>query len=143
VNAPILARERGILVRDSKSEEAEDYLNLITVRVTSTAEETTASGTLFGTKEPRLVSFNTTRLEADMRGNLVIIFNQDVPGTFGSIGTCFGRHNINISMWKAGQVVETGENVLLIRVDTPVDEETMADLTDLPNVNSVQLLTIH
>jgi D-3-phosphoglycerate dehydrogenase len=142
VNAPILARERGILVRDSKSEEAEDYLNLITIRVKSTAEETMAAGTLFGKKEPRLVRFNTIRLEADIRGNLVLIFNQDVPGTFGSIGTCFGRHNINISMWKAGQVVETGENILLIRVDTPVDEETVADLMELPNVNSVQLLTI-
>jgi D-3-phosphoglycerate dehydrogenase len=143
VNAPILARERGILVRASKSEEAQDYLNLITIRVTTTAEETAAAGTLFGTKEPRLVRFNSTRLEADIRGNLVFIFNQDVPGTFGSIGTCFGRHNINISMWKAGQVVETGENVLLIRVDTPVNEETMADLMELPNVNSVQLLTIN
>jgi len=45
-------------------------------------------------------------------------------------------------MWKAGQIVETGENVLLIRVDTPVEEETMEDLMDLPNVNSVQLLHI-
>jgi D-3-phosphoglycerate dehydrogenase / 2-oxoglutarate reductase len=143
VNAPILARERGILVRDSKSEEAEDYLNLITIRVKSTAEETMAAGTLFGKKEPRLVRFNSIRLEADIRGNLVLIFNQDVPGTFGSIGTCFGRHNINISMWKAGQVMETGENILLIRVDTPVDEETVADLMELPNVNSVQLLTIN
>ena len=143
VNAPILARERGILVRDSKSEEAQDYLNLITIRVKSIAEETIAAGTLFGKKEPRLVRFNNTRLEADLRGNLVLIFNQDVPGTFGSIGTCFGRHNINISMWKAGQVVETGENVLLIRVDTPVDEKAMADLTELPNVNSVQLLSIN
>jgi D-3-phosphoglycerate dehydrogenase len=143
VNAPILARERGILVRDSKSEEAEDYLNLITIRVKSTAEETMAAGTLFGKKEPRLVRFNSIRLEADIRGNLVLIFNQDVPGTFGSIGTCFGRHNINISMWKAGQVVESGENILLIRVDTPVDEETVADLMELPNINSVQLLTIN
>jgi D-3-phosphoglycerate dehydrogenase len=142
VNAPILARERGIFVKDSRSEEAQDYLNLITIRVKSTAEETSASGTLFGKKEPRLVRFNDIALEADMRGNLVLIYNEDVPGTFGSIGTCFGKHNINISMWKAGQIVETGENVLLLRVDNPVDENTMEDLIDLPNVNSVQLLDI-
>jgi D-3-phosphoglycerate dehydrogenase len=143
VNAPILAKERGIIVRDSRSEEAQDYLNLITIRVKTTAEETLAAGTLFGKKEPRLVRFNNTRLEADIRGNLVLIYNQDVPGTFGSIGTCFGKHNINISMWKAGQIIETGENVLLLRVDSPVDEDAMADLIDLPNVNSVQLLGIN
>ena len=142
VNAPILAKERGILVKDSRSEEAQDYLNLITIRVRSTAEDTLASGTLFGKKEPRLVRFNNTSLEADIRGNLVLIYNEDVPGTFGSIGTCFGKHNINISMWKAGQIVETGENVLLLRVDNPVDDKTMEDLMDLPNVNSVQLLHI-
>jgi hypothetical protein len=45
-------------------------------------------------------------------------------------------------MWKAGQVIETGENVLLLRVDNPVSEKTMEDLMDLPNVNSVQLLDI-
>ena len=77
-----------------------------------------------------------------MTGNLVLIYNEDVPGTFGSIGTCFGKHNINISMWKAGQIVETGENILLLRVDHPVEEDTMEDLMDLPNVNSVQLLHI-
>jgi D-3-phosphoglycerate dehydrogenase len=142
VNAPILAKERGILVKDSRSEEAQDYLNLITIRVKSTAEDTLTAGTLFGKKEPRLVRFNNTQLEADIRGNLVLIYNEDVPGTFGSIGTCFGRHNINISMWKAGQIVETGENVLLLRVDNPVEEEAMEDLMDLPNVNSVQLLDI-
>jgi D-3-phosphoglycerate dehydrogenase len=72
----------------------------------------------------------------------VLIYNEDVPGTFGSIGTCFGQHNINISMWKAGQIVETGENVLLLRVDSPVDNGTMEDLMELPNVNSLQLLHI-
>ena len=142
VNAPILAKERGILVKDSRSKEAQDYLNLITLKVTSTAENTLASGTLFGKKEPRLVRFNNTSLEADIRGNLVLIYNEDVPGTFGSIGTCFGKHNLNISMWKAGQIVETGENVLVLRVDSPVDDQTMEDLMDLPNVNSVQLLHI-
>ena len=142
VNAPILARERGILVKDSRSEEAKDYLNLITIHITSTAEDTLAAGTLFGKKEPRLVRFNNTSLEADIRGNLVLIYNEDVPGTFGSIGTCFGEHDINISMWKAGQIVETGENVLLLRVDSPVEDQTMEDLMDLPNVNSVQLLNI-
>ena len=130
------------MLRDSRSEEAQDYLNLISIRVRSTAEDTSASGTLFGKREPRLVRFNNISLEADIRGNLVLIYNEDVPGTFGSIGTCFGKHNINISMWKAGQIVETGENVLLLRVDTPVSEETMEDLMDLPNVNSVQLLGI-
>jgi D-3-phosphoglycerate dehydrogenase len=142
VNAPILAKERGILVKDSRSEEAQDYLNLITIRVKSTAEETLAAGTLFGKKEPRLVRFNDIPLEADIRGNLVLIYNEDVPGTFGSIGTCFGNHNINISMWKAGQIIETGENILLLRVDSPVAENVMEDLIDLPNVNSVQLLNI-
>ncbi|UCG11559.1 MAG: phosphoglycerate dehydrogenase [Deltaproteobacteria bacterium] len=142
VNAPILAKERGILVKDSRSEEAQDYLNLITIRVTSTAEDTAASGTLFGKKEPRLVRFNSTSLEADVRGNLVLIYNEDVPGTFGSIGTCFGKHNINISMWKAGQIIETGENILLLRVDSPVEEAVMEDLMELPNVNSVQVLYI-
>ena len=72
----------------------------------------------------------------------MLIYNEDVPGTFGSIGTCFGEHDINISMWKAGQIVETGENVLLLRVDSPVEDQTMEDLMDLPNVNSVQLLNI-
>jgi D-3-phosphoglycerate dehydrogenase len=142
VNAPILARERGIQIKDSRSEEAQDYLNLITLKVRSTAEETLAAGTLFGKKESRLVRFNNTPLEADIWGNLVLIYNEDVPGTFGRIGTCFGKHNINISMWKAGQIIDTGENVLLLRVDSPVEDEVMEDLLDLPNVNSVQLLNI-
>jgi D-3-phosphoglycerate dehydrogenase len=75
-----------------------------------------------------------------MEGNLLLIYNIDTPGTIGAIGTCLGRHDINISMMDVGQVLEKGQNIILLRTDTPVPDEVIKELLEIRNVNVVQRL---
>lgn len=91
-------------------------------------------------KDPRLVRINDFRLEAAMEGNLLLIYNIDTPGTIGAIGTCLGRNNINISMMDVGQVLEKGQNIILLRTDTPVPDDVVKELLEIRNVNVVQRL---
>jgi D-3-phosphoglycerate dehydrogenase / 2-oxoglutarate reductase len=141
VNVPVVVKERNIRVTASSRDEAEDFTNLISVHVKTGEEGNLVAGTMFGKKDPRLVRINDFRLEAAMEGNSLLIYNIDTPGTIGAIGTCLGRHNVNISMMDVGQVLERGENIIFLRTDTPVPQHVIQELLSLNNVNVVQAIT--
>ena len=142
VNAPVLARERDIKISESKRSEAEDFTSLITVRMKTTERENTVSGTTFGKQDPRIVRVNDFRLEAPLEGHLLLIYNIDTPGTIGAIGTCLGQHRINIATMDVGQVIEQGQNIIMMRTDTPVPLEVQQELLGLGNVRFVQRLEL-
>lgn len=142
VNVPIHVKERNIRVKESTSSEAEDFTNLISIFVKTSEEQNLVAGTIFGKKDPRLVRINDFRLEAAMEGHLVLIYNIDTPGTIGAIGSCLGRHNINISMMDVGQVLERGQNIIFLRTDTPVPKPVVNELLAMENVNVVQVLEL-
>jgi D-3-phosphoglycerate dehydrogenase / 2-oxoglutarate reductase len=141
VNVPVVVKERNIKVTASSRDEAEDFTNLISVQVKTAEDANLVAGTMFGKKDPRLVRINDFRLEAAMEGNSLLIFNIDTPGTIGAIGTCLGRHHVNISMMDVGQVLERGQNIIFLRTDTPVPEHVIQELLSLANVNVVQAIT--
>jgi len=142
VNVPLHIKERNIKVREMVTSEAEDFTNLISVHLKTSEDQNLVAGTMFGKKDPRLVRINDFRLEAAMEGHLVLIYNIDTPGTIGAIGTCLGRHNINISMMDVGQVLERGQNIIFLRTDTSVPKHVVTELLSMENVNVVQRLEL-
>jgi D-3-phosphoglycerate dehydrogenase / 2-oxoglutarate reductase len=141
VNVPVVVKERNIKVTASSRDEAEDFTNLISVHVRTGEDANLVAGTMFGKKDPRLVRINDFRLEAAMEGNSLLIYNIDTPGTIGAIGTCLGRHHVNISMMDVGQVLERGQNIIFLRTNTPVPQHVIQELLSLNNVNVVQAIT--
>lgn len=142
VNVPVHARERNIKVTESVRSEAEDFTNLISIHVKTSEEENLVAGTFFGKKDPRMVRINDFRLEAALEGHLLLIYNIDTPGTIGAIGSCLGKHNINISMMDVGQVLERGQNIIFLRTDTPVPGHVKDELLAMDNVNVVQAIEL-
>ncbi len=142
VNVPIHVKERNIRVTESVRSEAEDYTNLISIQVKTSEGENLVAGTIFGKKEPRMVRINDFRLEAALEGHLLLIYNIDTPGTIGAIGTCLGKHNINISMMDVGQVLERGQNIIFLRTDTPVPAHVTGELLAMDNVDVVQAIEL-
>ena len=143
VNAPVLAKERGIRVTETSSTDSEDYINLVTVHAVSTAMESTVAGTIFGKKDPRVVKVNNFRLELIPSGHLAIINNYDKPGAIGSIGMKLGEHNINIGRMQVGQE-ENGDqrNIIFLQTDTPIPPSVVEELKALPLVTRVTPLEL-
>jgi D-3-phosphoglycerate dehydrogenase len=142
VNAPVIAKERGIRVIESRSAETEDFANLITIQATGPKGSNTISGTIFGKHEPRIVRVNAFRMEVVPEGHLLFIHNLDKPGAIGSIGTVLGQHNINIGRMHVGQETEDLRNVILLVTDTPAPPKTLKELRALPLVKSVTPLEL-
>ena len=140
VNAPFLAKERGIEVREVKTEKEGDYHTLIRVSVKTEAGERSVAGTLFSNAEPRLIELFGIKVEAELAGHMMYIVNEDAPGFIGRIGTLLGEAGINIGTFNLGRRAAGGEAVLLLSVDSPVPASVIAAARDVPGVKRVMAL---
>ncbi|MBV9841875.1 MAG: phosphoglycerate dehydrogenase [Sphingomonadaceae bacterium] len=140
VNAPILAKERGLDVREVRHEREGDYHTLVRVAVRTAAGERSVAGTLFGNASPRLVEIFGIKVEADLGGPMLYIVNEDAPGFIGRLGTKLGEAGVNIGTFHLGRREAGGEAVLLLSVDTAVEEPLLWELCRLPGVKQVQAL---
>jgi D-3-phosphoglycerate dehydrogenase len=141
VNAPVIARERGIRVVETKSSRAMDFASAITTRVKGNVERLIA-GALFHGNQPRIVRIDDFMLEAIPEGPTLLIHNQDRPGVVGAVGLLLGEHRINISRMQLALVRERGEAAMIVNVDQSPDERVMEKLRDLPNMITAQLVDL-
>jgi D-3-phosphoglycerate dehydrogenase len=140
VNAPYLAKERGIDVREVRHEREGDYHTLLRVTVATTRGARSVAGTLLGNANPRLVEIFGIKIEADLDGNMLYINNNDAPGFIGAVGGILGAANINIGTFHLGRREAGGEAVLLLSVDEEVPQEQMQQIEKLHNVRLVRAL---
>jgi D-3-phosphoglycerate dehydrogenase len=137
VNAPFLAKERGLDVREVRHDREGDYHTLLRVSAATSAGERSVSGTLFSNAAPRLVEIFGIRVEAELEGNMIYIVNEDAPGFIGRLGTALGEAGINIATFNLGRHSAGGEAVALISVDSPVNDDVTARIAALPGVKRV------
>ena len=144
VNAEVMLRERGIeLVSEATSGQGA-FSSSVTATVTTDSNSRTAQGTLFGSDMPRLVRLNDFRLEAYLDGQLLIFEHQDVPGIIGTIGTTFGKHDVNIAQMSVGRAtVEAGGNALgVLNLDAEPPKAAIDEIVangKIENASSVTL----
>src|SRR3954470_10407877 len=140
VNAPFLARERGLDVREVRHDREGDYHTLIRVTATTAHGERAVAGTLFGNAAPRLVDMFGIRVEAELEGWMIYIVNEDTPGFIGRLGTLLGESGVNIGTFNLGRRAAGGEAVALVSVDSGIGPELVAKLEALGGVKRVKPL---
>jgi D-3-phosphoglycerate dehydrogenase len=128
VNAPIMAKDRGIKVLETTSSTSEDFVNLITVKAITSAGTSTVSGTIIGRNDPRIVKIDDFRLELVPEGHILLIYNDDKPGAIGTIGTILGSHAINIGRMQVGQDLAGQSNIVFCQTDTQVPPDVVEEL---------------
>jgi D-3-phosphoglycerate dehydrogenase len=137
VNAPVLARERGLDVREIRHEREGDYHTLVAVTAGTASGSQRVEGTLFGNRAPRLVKIFGIPVEAELTGQMIYIVNTDAPGFIGALGTRLSENNINIATFNLGRRDAGGEAVALVAVDDPITPEVAKQLCELPGVREV------
>lgn len=142
VNAPIIAKDRGIRIVESKSEKADDFVNTLSITVKSEKGDNVLVGTVFGRSEPRLVRFNSFRLEALPSGPMLLVFNADVPGVIGALGTTLGNAGVNISRMTVGREEESNQNIILLSTNELVSKDLLERVEQLENITKAQVLDL-
>tara|TARA_B100001123_G_scaffold445184_1_gene596077 strand:+ start:890 stop:2479 length:1590 start_codon:yes stop_codon:yes gene_type:complete len=134
INAPILARDRGIEVSEVRHERYGEYQTLIRLAITTENQTRTVAGTLFGEDKPRITEINGIKLEAELGQDMLYIVNKDRPGFIGRLGTALGDAGVNIATFQLGRVSPGGEALALIQVDGDLSERLLSRLRGLPDV---------
>ena len=140
VNAPVVARERGVEVVESKNERSPEYHSLLRLTVKTDSGESVVAGTLFANRAPRIVNINGTEIEAELGKEMLLVTNDDLPGFIGRLGTVLGDARINIATFHLGRKAAGGEAVALVSVDDAIPDEVLAKIRALPLVNEAKAL---
>ena len=142
VNAPLIAKSRGIEVKVSTSSVASEYTSLVTIRIKAGGQQLSVAGTINSKKEPRIVQVDNFPMEAVPEGDMLVLMNNDKPGVIGGIGMLMGENGINIARMQFGRESAGGRAISVVSIDSPVSEAIMAKVRKLPNVLSVKQVKV-
>jgi D-3-phosphoglycerate dehydrogenase len=142
VNSLSLAKERGIDVTSTVSDQDATFSSLIGITLETDRSNNKVTGTVFEKSLIRLVSINDVYLDFRPFGNLLYFKNQDTPGVVGKIGTLLGNNHINIASMKLGRVPESSYALGVVSVDGDLPEAVVNQVRQLPEVADARCLRI-
>ena len=140
VNAPLVAKERGVAVIETKQESISDHQTLVRLTVETERRSRVEAGSLFGESKPRVVQINDMAVEAELAPHMIYLNNEDKPGLIGAVGTVLGDANLNIATFHLGRSNAGGDALALIEIDGEIDDDVLTKLQDLPHVKQVKAL---
>jgi len=140
VNAPAIARSRGIKVRESRNENSENFTNLVVLTVKSAGKTNTISGTLFNRSDMRITRIGDYRIEVIPSQYMLVCTYIDKPGVIGRVGTHLGHNQINIAGMQVGRQAQGGEAVMVLQVDDPIGTGLTKELEKLDGILTVRFV---
>ena len=137
VNAPVIAKERGVKVSETRRDAQGIYEGYIKL-VVSMSDGTTrrVAGTVFSDGRPRLIQIKDINLDSDFAPHMLYVVNEDKPGFIGKLGTLLGDAKVNIANFTLGRSAPGQDAIALIEVDGPGAGRDVADaVAKLPRSN--------
>jgi D-3-phosphoglycerate dehydrogenase len=142
VNTPVLAKERGISIDETKNTVSKDVASSFSAKVVTDKVTRTVTGSVFGGTLLRIIEIDGFNIEMTPSGAVLVIFNDDKPGVIGSVGTVCGRHNINICTMGVGQKPAEQKAILAVSLDKEPDSKATDELGNLEFVNEIYVCTL-
>ncbi len=129
VSAPIMVKEKGIVVSEVKRDKTGVYDTFIKLTVKTENQTRSVAGTVFSDGKPRFIQIKGINMDADLGRNMIYITNTDVPGMIGFMGTTLGEAGVNIANFQLGRNAEGGDAIALLYVDEQVSQDVLDKLT--------------
>ncbi|MGZ5936937.1 MAG: phosphoglycerate dehydrogenase [Rhizomicrobium sp.] len=140
VNAPIVAKERGIKVSETRRDQQGVYEGYMQITVTTEGLTRSVAGTVFSNGRPRLIQIKNINLDAEFAPHLLYVTNEDKPGFIGKLGTLLGEAKVNIANFNLGRSGPGQDSIALVEIDGPISEEVLAKIRQLPLVKQAKAL---
>jgi D-3-phosphoglycerate dehydrogenase len=140
VSAPVVAKERGMVVDEIVRAAQSDYESLITVTVSTERQERSVSGTVYADGQPRLVDIKGIRVDAEFGKSMIYVTNEDKPGFIGAFASLLGDAKINIATFHLGRNKPGGDAIALVEIDGAVPAAVLAKVQTLPQVKQAKAL---
>lgn len=142
VNAPFLAEQFGLTVREIKQPRSKVFTNLVTLSLQTEDGPHHVSATLYNGFGPRIVEIDGYSVDVQPEGTMLFTRHQDKPGMIGRIGTLLGDVDINIGAMQVGRRETGGEAVMMMSVDRMVPAEVVAQIAQMTNIRDVRAIEL-
>lgn len=140
VNAPMLAKERGLTVSEMRSTVSQDYVSLASVRAETDQGPVSVSGSILAKDHQRVTQVNDFDIEVTPTGHMIFFIYVDRPGIIGTVGTLLGVHGINIATMDVGRKAQGGDALMCLTVDTEVPADVLQHVAE--QIEAHQLRTV-
>ncbi len=140
VNAPIVAKERGTKVSETRRDRQGIYEGYIKITVKTPEQTRSVAGTVFSDGRPRLIQIKDIDLDAGFAPRMLYVTNEDKPGFIGRLGMVLGEAKVNIANFTLGRTAPGADAIALVEIDTEMDEKVLADIRKLPLVKQAKAL---
>jgi D-3-phosphoglycerate dehydrogenase len=140
VSAPVVAKERGMVVDEVVRAAQSDYESLITVVVSTERQERSVSGTVYADGQPRLIDIKGIRVDAEFGKSMIYITNEDKPGFIGNFASLLGDAKVNIATFHLGRNKPGGDAIALVEIDGAIPADVLAKVQKLPQVRQAKAL---
>jgi len=140
VNAPIVAKERGIKVSETRRDQQGVYEGYMQIAVTTDSLKRSVAGTVFSNGRPRLIQIKNIDLDAEFAPHMLYVTNEDKPGFIGRLGTLLGEASVNIANFNLGRSGPGQDAIALVAIDGPIGEDVLNKIRKLPLVNQAKAL---
>lgn len=142
VNAPVVAKNRGIKVEEAKSQELKNYANLISLEVKGNGTTHQLAGTIFSNGEVKLVQLDNFSMDTTLAEHMLIVPHSDKPGMIGQVGTILGEYKINVAGMQVGRKEIGGNAVMVMAVDDFVPEIALEKMRKIDGIFDVRYVSL-
>jgi D-3-phosphoglycerate dehydrogenase / 2-oxoglutarate reductase len=140
VNSPVVAKERGIKVSETRRDRQGIYEGFIRIKVKTPEMTRGVAGTVFADGRPRLIQVKDINLDAEFAPNMIYVTNEDKPGFIGRLGTLLGESKVNIANFTLGRSAPGEDAIALVEVDGRVDDKVITAIRQIPQVKGARAL---
>jgi D-3-phosphoglycerate dehydrogenase len=140
VSAPVVARERGIRVDETRQTQRGAYETYIRLSISTVKQQRSVAGTVFSDGKPRIIQIKGIELEAEFGRHMLYVTNDDKPGFIGALGTLLGNAKVNIATFNLGREAPGQDAICLVQLDEPIPPAVVADVRKLSQVRQAKTL---
>jgi D-3-phosphoglycerate dehydrogenase len=140
VSAPIVARERGVVVEETTREAQGDYDSAVTLTVVTERRTRSITGTVFHDGKPRIVSIKDIKIDAEFGPSMIYVTNEDKPGFIGRFASILGDAGVNIATFALGRNAQGGSAIALVEIDGAAPAGLIDRVMTIPGVKQAKAL---
>ncbi|KQT55165.1 MULTISPECIES: phosphoglycerate dehydrogenase [unclassified Aureimonas] len=141
VSAPLMAKERGIIVSEVRRDKSGVFDGYIKLTVETEKFTRSVAGTSFSDGKPRFIQIKDINMEAEVGRHMLYTTNKDEPGVIGELGAMCGKNDVNIANFHLGRNEKGGDAIAILYLDEPLDERVMNEIRSLKKIGQAKLLS--
>lgn len=134
VNAPMIAKERGIKVTELKSDDSGAYIDKLRIKLVTENNTRIIAGTVLQENIPAIIQIDSFPVNIRPENHSIVTFHHDKPGIVAQVSKILWDTEVNISSLNLGRAKDSASAVMVMNIDGSVDDEVLKKIEAIDGI---------